>query len=596
MPPPTFSSPSRGAESRSRAPQSVRRAYVWSAVAIALVLGTLLAEFGGYARNTLRNHPAWASGKLLLADAVMGAGQAFETRNLLHGNRLNLGEWHGFNQILLNRVFALGELEADVRLAQGAYVHLLVGGTAEGARALRLSRSGKRPPAIMHLTVRGELRDVRPVSGARSGDDWHRVRVRATEDRVLFELDGAPVAEIAGGLPDRQVVGFWSGLHPVTVDNVRVTDAAGAVVIDEGFSLEANAGVRRLACIAGVLLLVGAYVGTGHWLGADPRRNLFRLVGFAFVGALVLLSLFAFDRYWWSARYPYEGLIPWRAEHDARGGLESFRRGVFAPFSVFDAADAVGPEARVAHRRFADLRSFLGLRSRESAAEVQTLTWDPAAPPATAVGVANPTLEEFSSVVAARDASGSYDVAWLGTSQTWGSGAAHGLERLASRATEQLYYRSGGRIPMGSFNFSRCGSYIDQLVQERWPSIVDLGPDVIVLNLGNNDHPDTFEADLRDLVVRAKRVTDAVLVVLEAKNNERVYGNIRRNHAAARRVAGELAVPVFDLHAHLLTVQQEDRGLLFWDPVHLTSFGQKLAGEALAAAIVRHFGAPRLGS
>jgi hypothetical protein len=49
-------------------------------------------------------------------------------------------------------------------------------------------------------------------------------------------------------------------------------------------------------------------------------------------------------------------------------------------------------------------------------------------------------------------------------------------------------------------------------------------------------------------------------------------------------VAQAASAPIVDMQAYL--AQNEDRGFLWWDSVHLTSFGQRLFAERLLPELV----------
>jgi hypothetical protein len=49
-----------------------------------------------------------------------------------------------------------------------------------------------------------------------------------------------------------------------------------------------------------------------------------------------------------------------------------------------------------------------------------------------------------------------------------------------------------------------------------------------------------------------------------------------------RNVAGEFDAPVFDLYSYLNSDDVYDSGFLWWDSVHLSSYGQDLAAQWLA--------------
>ena len=68
------------------------------------------------------------------------------------------------------------------------------------------------------------------------------------------------------------------------------------------------------------------------------------------------------------------------------------------------------------------------------------------------------------------------------------------------------------------------------------------------------------------------------IFVLEANSIEFTPGDLRL-HPIMRQVGLEKNIPVLDLHGYLAL--NFDRGFLWWDFVHLTSFGQNLAAGIL---------------
>ena len=66
-------------------------------------------------------------------------------------------------------------------------------------------------------------------------------------------------------------------------------------------------------------------------------------------------------------------------------------------------------------------------------------------------------------------------------------------------------------------------------------------------------------------------------------NSIEAVNSIAHNHQALREIGVVADVEVLDMHGYL--AEQIDRGWLWWDFVHLTSFGQELFAERLAEAI-----------
>ena len=109
-------------------------------------------------------------------------------------------------------------------------------------------------------------------------------------------------------------------------------------------------------------------------------------------------------------------------------------------------------------------------------------------------------------------------------------------------------------------------------------------PDIIVLNLSNNDsEPDIFRDGLKAFVSDGRAQGAEVLLALEANESSSTHPSTLPNHDIMRQVASEAGVPVVDMHGALLA--DRETGLLWWDFVHLTDYGQRRVGEHFAAAI-----------
>src|SRR5207237_7730118 len=108
---------------------------------LSAVAALILTEVVGYSRNTLLLHPEWSSSKRLFANPPMGANEAYFSRNILYRNSLNLHAWHGFNEILLNRLFSLGLLRFKFFLGDNAYLNIVFNTYQDYFCAFRFSRN-----------------------------------------------------------------------------------------------------------------------------------------------------------------------------------------------------------------------------------------------------------------------------------------------------------------------------------------------------------------------------------------------------------------------------------------------------------------------
>ena len=77
--------------------------------------------------------------------------------------------------------------------------------------------------------------------------------------------------------------------------------------------------------------------------------------------------------------------------------------------------------------------------------------------------------------------------------------------------------------------------------------------------------------------------------MLEPKSSEALQRFIQPRHDVMRRVAKASGTPLLDMQSFFDAQARRDQGILWWDGVHMTAYGQQLAAEFIAAGILEHF-------
>jgi len=176
---------------------------------------------------------------------------------------------------------------------------------------------------------------------------------------------------------------------------------------------------------------------------------------------------------------------------------------------------------------------------------------------------------------------GTTRILFVGSSQTWGAGARHQEDAFVARICS-LLDKDGGRHEC--INSGICGEWAPSLVglyEKEWSRF---RPQLVVVNLGNNDgDPQAFGEALEELARFNRQRGIAMLFVMEANSTESDTTSLERKHGIMREVAARHQIRVADLHHYL--AEHRDDGFLWWDFVHLTSFGHSLAAGYLIAEI-----------
>jgi lysophospholipase L1-like esterase len=472
-----------------------------------------------YAQNTLDANGEWTSGKVELERGVMGAAATMVTRVPLARNRLNLGAYFGYQQLLHGEDRAVAALTFDLEIARKGYVDVLYGPSAENLSGVRLSASPLRASLHYRVDSRGAFRDAQPLelTGLR---ELNLVRLVFGEGVASLELNDAPPISLPRDDAQVYVVGFRGCIHPVWVDDVAIIFRDGSRAFADSFGNEGNRWSLLAATAAGFALL--SLVGqrsVRRLRGLDSRRaHLLCIV--VYLGVIPsALAYFAVDYFYFSGLYP---------ERPAAVDFGSYE-------PRLEDSEAV-------------LERLRGLRSSLEHAEC-------------------------------------FRVLMIGTSQTWGSGARRAEDTVDRVLEERLGPLVGSGRGVCVINASIPGLVSGQLLHHYRREWAGMKPDLVIVTLGNNDRAvQPFQRALEGFAASNRKRGIDTLFVLEP-NSPEAFNRLGARHKVMRQVAREFGIPVLDMHQYLRS--RHESGFVWWDSVHLTSWGQELFAEQLASEIAR---------
>jgi lysophospholipase L1-like esterase len=540
------------------------------------------AQFIQYSRNVLLTNGHWVSSKLLMQMYVMGAQEFMKTRNALFRDRLHLGEWHGFNEVSLKEPVEPAAIEYRFRLSPGAYIYFIFNRSASGHSGIRLSRNAKFPSMFYKANRLNKFvnRTALDLTPSRLSDGWHNLVLSFGSGQVIANLDGAALASMPAKIEGPQVIGLRGGSLPADLDSVRITGKDGRTILDDSFSNRRHYWTI-LAAVAVVSLLVIGLTTVPLLRRHSPNEfklGLFRCLMGLGIAIMVLSLLFGFDYFFWSSRYPYKDYLPGGANaFAATVQIEALRQKLFlypkdvnafpldkelsAAITQWDGDDRLdgGRFRRGKPIIFLDIVRYT--REHPIVPEFLGEGQVRALPPK-----ADPTIR----------------VAFLGTSQTYGSGAERISETFIARC-HGLLAQALGDISVETYNFSISGSNSTELLSKYTGSWRFARPDLLVINLSTNDWKiDTLTENLRTLAHLARAGGGRVVFLLEPNAAESKYPGLREKHSAIQRLGQELRVPVWNLDGYMSSDLVYDSGMMWWDNVHLTSYGHGVVAEWLA--------------
>jgi lysophospholipase L1-like esterase len=308
------------------------------------------------------------------------------------------------------------------------------------------------------------------------------------------------------------------------------------------------------------------------------KLGVFRCLMGLGVAVMVLSLLFGFDYFFWSSRYPYKDYLPGGAHAFAvtvqfealRQKLFLYPKGVNA-FPLDEELSAAITRWDGDHRldggRFHLGKPIIFI-------DIVRYTRE------------HPMVPEFLDEGQVRalppKADRTIRVAFLGTSQTYGIGAERISETFVARC-HGLLAQALGDISVETYNFSISGSNSTELLSKYAESWRFSRPELLLINLSTNDLKiDTLTANLRTLAHLARAAGGRVVFLLEPNAAEAKYRGLQEKHSAIQRLGQELRVPVWNLDGYLSSDPVYDSGMMWWDKVHLTSYGHGVVAEWLA--------------
>ena len=501
----------------------------------------------------------------------MGAEHFMKTRNALFRNRLHLGEWHGFNELSLKELVEPATIEYRFRLSRGAYLYFIFNRSESRHYGIRLSRNVKFPSMFYQADRSNKFvsRTVLDLIPSSLNDGWHNLVLSFGSGQVTASLDRASLTSMPVKIEGPQIIGLQGGFLPADVDSVRITGKDGRTIIDDSFSNRRHYWTI-LAAVAVISFLVIGFTTIPLLRRDSPNEfklGVFRCLMGLGVAIMVLSLLFGFDYFFWSSRYLYDDYLPGDAHPYAiTVRIEALRKKLFLyPKGV--GAFPSDKEVREAITRWDGDKPIIF-------DDIVRYTRE------------HPIVPDFLDDGQVRGLPPKSDrtirVAFLGTSQTWGSGAERIAETFVARS-HGLLAQALGDISVETYTFSISGSTSPELLGKYAESWRFSQPDLLVINLSNNDRrPDTLTANLRTLAHQTRAAGGRVVFLLEPNAAEVEHRGLQEKHSAIQRLGQELRIPVWNLDKYMSSDPVYDSGMMWWDKVHLTSYGHGVVAEWLA--------------
>lgn len=313
---------------------SLRGALVLGALTFAGALGAAqtVADAWMQDAHSLQRNGRWRLSKLDLTGPLPGAVSMWETATPLRFDKLDLGAWSGYQEVLLADPVELRRFVVGFEIPDDRCLHLVWSKTDAGASGVRLSTSERLPSMGWTTDADGLFLDSTPIA-TNLERGWNRAIVEVEDGRWTLSVNDVEV--LGGESVPLGRVGVRGCLDSTWVDDVRVRAQDLGVVAEDW---DPRGRQLVFAAALGLLLAGGLLLGGLLWLVL--RRPV--VLGLVLVLAYVVVAAAA---------------TGWAIQDQRRWGHPSEEEEPDRPDEV--APHAVTDTLQAAHPRGADAQRIL---------------------------------------------------------------------------------------------------------------------------------------------------------------------------------------------------------------------------------------------
>jgi len=484
-----------------------------------VMISFFLADIVLDSRNTLSNNERWNVTKLDLFRRVMGRYDFFKKRQALTNNQLNLGAWHGFQEVIFKDELDIGEIEFDLKFTHDSYIMFIFNKDEYGFEGVRISNN----QLFVHIYFKADqegkfllkknLKEFAVETGS-----WHHFKLSFDDQNISVYCDGNLVDSIPGKSGIKKLFGFRNGYKNVIVDNIQVWSKDNSLVLTEDFKNRKNSVLITISfLLAGMIIwILFVYSQKNKML---PKFMYFTIMGWLCSILVIIGCFFLFYQ------IRYRALSYPKTSKKVEGTRERNRR-IFI----------------------------------------------------------DETIENLKHQYTREADEGITRIMFIGSSQTWGSGIFKEGDTFVTHVEKALNKGVQNGKKFECINTGTNATRSDLLYEAYHREWVNFSPSIVFINLSNNDRDaKEFEISLEAFLRLNEKRNIKTFFILEANSREAKPKGLPL-HITMQIVAKKYDIPVLDMQQYL--GDRYDEGLIWWDKVHLTSFGHRLAADYLIEEIL----------
>ncbi len=544
--------------------------YFFSVSLILLPCAVLAMFVVLYSQNSLFLNNNWYVQKRIVQMALIGGDEFLLTRIPLAQNILNLGSYFGFQEIILRDKLNPKEIQFYFKIEEDSYLDLTYNRNGSQYAGLRLSSSGDFSSISFTSTTEGRFLFSAAIPPPTLSPGWHKVSIKNSEVGLLLVIDEKAhliptAAQFSSGS-----IGFRSGMRGAKIDNIAIQTSQGNWV--RHFFHNTKNWLSILTLNFALLVLAGTIFS--RIIRHKGRNALFPWILISFTGISCLGSWYVFDFFYYSQIIHSKTGITrplFPDEHSSPLTLEELRYKTFNLWYRLSGGEEISRKA-VIEKGYPANRIYKG---------------------PVYCGVSNDrcfagSLPDTLESQAVKKLA--YRIIFIGTSQTIGVGANRLEDTFYVRT--HLYLRAGipASIHLESINISVSGSNSKSLLKDYEQDYLKLRPDIVLINLANNDKWNKKFFPEISSILKKNKLSGIKTVLLEEASGQGDSSHrfaLLTNHKELRKLAQLYNIPVYPLHEYLNQPSLSSSGTVWWDHVHLTSYGHELVAHWLAPKLLK---------
>ncbi len=493
---------------------------------LALLAALNLTSLYQRQNNTLFKSGEWRSIKTELAYAVMAADAFFITRRALPYGRLDLGTWHGHHEIVSKKSFSAAEVEFKLFLKDDSYLAFQYNRNGESYDALIFSSNKMITSKYITATDSARFIKNEELSLPLQINAWNDVKLEFGKLVTSFYLNGKFIKALQPASRN-QSFGVKGPPHSGTlVDNIVITQADGTTWIED-FQNSRNEKKIFFKILIGIFSFV---LITSYFLRNSKTKPHQLTLILSIIFLIALLFNKADEHYF--AHYYLKTDTP-------------------LSFLQKDVKDEL--------RAFSHKSKSVNINKEFIYSNLKT----------------NYFKKKYQK---------KYKILFLGSSQTWGAGAQYEGDTISEKF--KLYLKE--KIPGQSFEVfnGAVSGQITKNLFEHFSLFSENYPELVILNMSFNDNPnlEVFEDYLRRFIDLSREKNFKLVLVPEAFFDMSQTTLILGQNLVAS-VAKEQKIEYVLVHDYLQA--KVNTGFLWWDVVHLSSYGQDLLSRKLVDSLYR---------